>query len=120
MGHYIGHDTEAYYAKLEILDKQVERIVEATKTAGMFDDTIFILSSDHGGTGRGHGGDTPVEREIPFIVFGKKIKQGHIITSTVNTYDTATTIAYIFNLHRPDIWIGRPVLEVELFRNFSF
>ncbi|MDR1972696.1 MAG: alkaline phosphatase [Treponema sp.] len=115
VGHAIGHGTEDYYDKLEILDKQIERIVQATKNAGLYDDTIFILSADHGGVnksmGRDHGGDTPSEREIPFIIFGKGIKQGHVITAEVNTYDTAATIAYILNIHRPDIWIGRPVLE---------
>jgi predicted AlkP superfamily pyrophosphatase or phosphodiesterase len=116
VGHAIGHDTAAYYAKLETLDKQIERIVEATKNAGLFDNTIFLLSADHGGinksSGRDHGGDTPSEREIPFIVFGKSIKQGYIITSAVNTYDMAATIAYILNLHRPDAWMGRPVFEI--------
>jgi predicted AlkP superfamily pyrophosphatase or phosphodiesterase len=111
VGHTIGHDTEAYYEKLEILDDQIKEIVQATKDVGLYDDTVFILSADHGGVGLGHGNDTPAEREIPFIIFGKRIKQGHIITSEVNTYDTAAIIAYILNIHCPDEWMGRPVLE---------
>jgi predicted AlkP superfamily pyrophosphatase or phosphodiesterase len=116
IGHKIGHNTVEYYSMLDILDKQIKRIVEATKNAGMFDNTIFILSADHGGiskrSGRDHGGDTPSEREIPFIIYGKNIKKGNIITSEVKIYDTAALIAHILGIQRPDIWKGRPVLEV--------
>lgn len=55
-GHTAGHDTPEYYEKLKELDMYVGQIVQAVKDAGMLDDTIFILTSDHGGIDKGHGG----------------------------------------------------------------
>ena len=74
-GHHDGHDTPAYYQKLEELDTYVGRIVEAIKKAGIYDDTIIILTADHGGIKKGHGGKTLQEMEIPFIIAGKNVKQ---------------------------------------------
>ena len=49
--------------------------------------------------------------EIPWIISGPGVKAGHEIKSPINTYDTAATIAYIFGLKQPDVWIARPVRE---------
>ena len=53
-GHTKGHDTPAYYQMLKELDGYVERILQAIKKAGIWDDTIIIMTADHGGikTGR--------------------------------------------------------------------
>ena len=66
-GHTEGHDTPAYYEKLKELDTYVGQIVQAVKDAGILDDTIFILTSDHGGIKKGHGGKTMQEMETAFI-----------------------------------------------------
>lgn len=112
VGHGKGHDTDAYYAKLNELDGYIAEIVEAVKEAGMYDNTIFIVTADHGGIDKGHGGKTMREMQIPFIVCGKGVKADHQITSSVMQYDTAATIAYIFGLKRPQVWIARPVTEI--------
>ncbi len=54
-GHTEGHDTPAYYTKLAELDTYIGQIVQAVKDAGILDDTIFILTADHGGIDKGHG-----------------------------------------------------------------
>lgn len=51
VGHAVGHDTPEYYAKLKELDGYIARIVQAVDEAGMTDETIFIITSDHGGIG---------------------------------------------------------------------
>lgn len=111
-GHNKGHDTDAYYEKLKELDTYIARIVEAVKEAGIYDETIFIVTADHGGINKGHGGKTMQEMQIPFIITGKGVKAGHEIASSVMQYDTAATIAHIFGLKRPQVWIARPVTEV--------
>lgn len=57
-GHTKGHDTPAYYQMLKELDGYVERILQAIKKAGIWDDTIIIMTADHGGIETGHGGKT--------------------------------------------------------------
>jgi predicted AlkP superfamily pyrophosphatase or phosphodiesterase len=113
IGHVVGHDTPAYYAKLSELDAYIGRIVQAVKEAGMLPETIFIFTSDHGGIGKGHGGKTLRELETPFILSGKNIRKG-VCFDNLSTmqFDVASTIAYIFGLKQPQVWIGRPVKSV--------
>lgn len=112
VGHSAGHDTPGYYKQLETLDGYVERIVNAIKAAGIYDDTIIILSADHGGIEKGHGGITLEEMETPFIIAGRNIRQGGEFSELMMQYDVASTIAYIFNLEQPQAWVGRPMKQV--------
>ena len=111
IGHAAGHDTPEYYVVLKELDKYVGQIVNAVKEAGMLDETIFIVTADHGGINKGHGGKTMEEMETAFIISGKNIKKGHEITESMMQFDVASTIAHIFKLEQPQVWIGRPVLS---------
>ncbi len=111
-GHKKGHDSSGYYDKLKELDGYIGQIVQAVKDAGMYENTIFILTADHGGINKGHGGKTMQEMQIPFIVFGKNVKENYKISGSVMIYDIAATIAHIFGLQTPQVWIGRPVMEV--------
>ena len=58
VGHQAGHDTPEYYAKLKELDGYVGRIIQAVTEAGMLKETTFIVTADHGGIEKGHGGKT--------------------------------------------------------------
>lgn len=110
-GHEIGHGTPEYYAAIEKVDAQVGQIVTFLEQQGMLDDTLLIFSSDHGGIGKGHGGKTLAEVEIPWIIYGAGVPAKGELRSSVVTYDTAATIAYALGLDTPDFWRGRPVME---------
>ncbi|WP_339926317.1 alkaline phosphatase [uncultured Cyclobacterium sp.] len=111
VGHGIGHDTPEYYEELKNVDKRIGLIYRAIEEAGIADETIFMLSSDHGGTGKGHGGKSPEEVYIPWLIEGRGIKKNHEISDLIMTYDTAATIAWIFGLEMQQVWRGKPVLE---------
>ena len=111
VGHNIGHRTPEYYAVVHKVDTYVGAIVEAIKNAGLENNTLIIISSDHGGTAKGHGGKTLDEVEIPWIIAGPGIKKNHEIKDVIITYDTAPTIAYALQLKMPQAWRGKPVLE---------
>lgn len=111
-GHVDGHDTPAYYAKLEELDAYIGQIIKAVEEAGMLNQTIFIITSDHGGIKKGHGGKTMEEMETPFIISGKNIKKGLCFNESMMQFDVASTIASIFALKQPQVWIGRPMKQV--------
>lgn len=112
VGHSIGHNTPEYYQKLHELDGYIGKIINGLKESGMYDNTIIIFSSDHGGINKGHGGKTMLEMESPFIITGKNIKKGYVINESMMQFDIASTIAYVFNLKQPQVWIGRPVTQV--------
>lgn len=112
VGHQVGHDTPEYYEKLAELDVYIGEFIEATKDAGIYDNTIFIVTSDHGGIEKGHGGKTMMEMETPFIIAGKNIKTAGEFTESMMQYDVAPTIAEIFNLATPQVWVGRSMSQV--------
>ena len=112
VGHGDGHDTPAYYAKLRELDGYVGRIVDAIKEAGIYENSIIIVTADHGGINKGHGGKTMEEMETPFIIAGKNIKKGGAFEESMMQFDCASTIASVFNLEQPQVWIGRPMTQV--------
>lgn len=112
VGHKAGHDTPEYYAKLKELDGYVARIIQAVKDAGMLEQTIFILTADHGGIDKGHGGKTMQEMQTPFIISGRNVRKGLEFRESMMQYDVASTIAYIFDLEQPQVWIGRPMKQV--------
>ena len=110
-GHAYGHGTPEYYKSVEEADRLIGETIQGLKAAGILEQTILIVTSDHGGVGKGHGGATMAEVEIPWIIAGPEVAPAKELTSFVNTYDTAATVAYIFGLTAPDCWIAKPVLE---------
>lgn len=110
-GHDKGYGSPEYYASVEEADRYIGDIVKALKKAAIFEDTILIVTSDHGGKGTGHGGTSMGELEIPWIVHGPGVQAGKTITAPVNTYDTAATVAHVLGLTPPEAWIARPVLS---------
>lgn len=111
-GHGIGHRTSAYYKQLESVDKRIAKIVKAVEDAGIADETIILVTADHGGTGKGHGGKTLDEVQIPWVIAGPGVRKNHEIKSAIITYDTAATLAWIMGLEQPQSWRGKPVGEV--------
>lgn len=112
VGHGVGHDTPEYYEKMKELDGHVGEFIAAARGAGIYDNTIFIVTSDHGGIDKGHGGIKLEEMETPFIIAGKGIKQGGEFSESMMQYDVAPTIAEIFGLEVPQVWVGRSMSQV--------
>ncbi len=111
-GHTYGWYGPEYMAQMKELDAGVGMIIQALKDAGIYDDTVIVMSSDHGGTGKGHGKFTILELETPFIVSGKKIKQNYEFPQTMMQYDTPAIIADILGLKIPEDWRGRPIKQI--------
>lgn len=116
-GHHDGHGTPVYYAAVAKTDSLVGEILNSIKDAGISENTLVIITADHGGIGKGHGGATPEEGEIAMILFGKDVKSGYQIQQQVYTYDLAATIAFAFNIVPPYAWTGRPIKPA--FEGFS-
>ncbi|HJZ74120.1 MAG TPA: alkaline phosphatase [Vicinamibacterales bacterium] len=110
-GHASGWLTPAYAQAVERADALVATLLAAIDGAGMRSRTIVMISADHGGVGKSHGGLTKAEIEIPWIIGGPGVKRGHVIDIPVSTLDTAPTILFALGMHAPAVWVGRPVLD---------
>lgn len=108
-GHGIGWGTKEYYSAIQRTDKYIGQIIQSVKDAGIEDNTVIIVTADHGGIKTGHGGKTIQEMEIPWMAYGKGIQKNKVLNESIMTFDTAATIAYLFGLTTPQVWIGRPV-----------
>lgn len=111
-GHAHGWRSEEYFDKLTILDGFIGDIINALKEAGMYDNSIIIIASDHGGINKGHGGINLLEMEVPFIIYGKNVKPNGLFHESMIVPDVGATMAYIFNIEPPQVWIGRAMRQV--------
>ena len=112
VGHTVGHDTPEYYASVERTDAHIGEILKSIERAGIADETMVLVTADHGGIKKGHGSTTMVEMQIPWIVTGPGIRKNHHVEESIMTFDTAATIAAALKLKAPQVWIGRPVRSI--------
>lgn len=108
-GHSFGFGSQEYQSKVELLDTYVGRIIDALKEAGLYDDTVIVVISDHGGIVRGHGKASLEELEAPIIIAGPGINNGFEIPEPMLQYDVTPTLARIIGLDVPDAWRGQAV-----------
>jgi arylsulfatase A-like enzyme len=113
-GDLAGHD-EGWMSRKQLRayatdDKSFGLILAALKKYGLYESTIIIITSDHGGHNTTHGTEQPEDMTIPWIISGPRVQPGQL-TTQVYTMDTAATIAYVLGLPIPSEWDGAPVFE---------
>lgn len=108
-GHSEGWCSDAYYKKMDEVDVYLGKVIAAIEEAGMMDDTVIILSADHGGIDKKHGGKTMDEMETPLVFYGKGVKKGFEITESTMVIDIPATTAWLFGIEPHEAWLGRPV-----------
>jgi arylsulfatase A-like enzyme len=112
-------------AALEKIDEQIGKVMAALDDNGLRDKTAVLITSDHGGAGRGHGttsaGAAPDDartQHIPWILCGPGIRRGYDLSQDarlqVHTVDTFATLCYLLGLDPGDEIDGKPVaLAIE-------
>lgn len=110
MGHVYGWMSPEQLSVIFRADEAIGELLTALDTRGLRDETLLIITADHGGHGMIHGSSMPEDMTIPWIASGPGI-QAKALTTQVNTMDTAATAAYALGLSIPQEWDGVPVLE---------
>nr|WP_084406923.1 alkaline phosphatase [Pedobacter panaciterrae] len=108
-GHKDGHMSPSYLQSIAKADSLVGIVLKSIEQAGMKNNTLVMIVSDHGGVNKGHGGESAEEITIPVIYSGNGIKKGYKIQQPVYQYDVAATVAFALNLQVPYSWTSRPV-----------
>ncbi|OQX97703.1 MAG: hypothetical protein B6I20_12170 [Bacteroidetes bacterium 4572_117] len=108
-GHSYKWESDEYIKAIEDVDVQIGFLMDELSKANMFDETNFIVVTDHGGVGYGHGGLSMAEIEIPWIISGPGIIKDKTIKQVNNVENTSSTIAYMFGLKQPYEWTGKVV-----------
>lgn len=107
LGHRFGFLTPEYLAGCERVDLAVGLFVERLSAAGLLEDTLLVLTADHGGHGRAHGSELPEDMTVPLILRGPGIRSGAQIEEPAGIIDIAPTITHLLGLETPPNWQGR-------------
>jgi predicted AlkP superfamily pyrophosphatase or phosphodiesterase len=122
IGHSIGWGTPEQIAIVGQIDTGIGKIMQTLETENLIDSTVVIVSADHGGAVKTHGGvaegkpiDDPRSRSIPWICVGPGVRAGYDLTLepklTVNTVDTFATACWLLAIPPGDV-DGRPVKQI--------
>jgi predicted AlkP superfamily pyrophosphatase or phosphodiesterase len=111
-GHALGWMSLAQLLAVSMTDSLIGEIVAALQEQDYLSQTLLIITSDHGGSGRRHGSDSPEDMTVPWLVVGPGVPAGMTLQSDIITYDTAATALYALRVPVPSEWDGRPVLEI--------
>ena len=109
-GHSTGWMSATYINELNSTDYQVGRILAKLDELGLTDETLVVLTADHGGHDLAHGSDRPEDMLIPWIITGPSVLMGTELAG-VSVMDTAPTVLWALGLPLADDLTGRPVFE---------
>ncbi|HOD94392.1 MAG TPA: alkaline phosphatase family protein [Candidatus Hydrogenedentes bacterium] len=109
LGHKRGWGSDEQKAGFANADKALGVLKEAVEKAGIADDSVFIITADHGGHKNTHGSNKPEDMTIPWILWGKNVKPGHTISEDVTVYDTAATALWLLDVEIPESWDGKAI-----------
>lgn len=95
---HAGHEfvysvnSEKYLAAIEKADTLVGKMISAIQSRKTYtsENWLVLVSTDHGGSEKGHGKDIPEHTTIFYIANGKNVKKGDI-KQEVNVIDVAVT-----------------------------
>jgi len=115
-GHGHGWMSPEYVTAIEEVDGEIGNFINQLKEQQLYEDTYFLLLSDHGGIAKGHGGVTMNEMQVPFGITGKKIKNlGKTDAFFNSNRNTSWILAKLFGLKNiPRSWTG--IAPTEIFR----
>lgn len=111
-GHQYGWLSPEQLKAMNEVDIAVGTIVKTLQEAGMWQSTLLLVTSDHGGHDKSHSAGTAEDATIPWIAAGALVKPGTLIERPISTCDTAATAAHFLGMEPPAIWDGKPVLEI--------
>ena len=107
-----------YYASVTEIDKQYGRLIDLVENAGQLDNTIVVLTSDHGELLGSHGlycknysGFEEVYN-IPMVIAGPGIASGQVSDARVGLHDLCPTLLDLVDVEGIDVADSRSFATV--------
>ena len=104
-GHSAGYGKERHLNTISEIDGYVHDIYRSYEKLGILDETLFIVTADHGGNGNSHGGLSDTEKYVMFAARGKTVRAGEIEDMEIR--DTAAIVLHALGYEQPDTWTAR-------------
>ncbi|MBM3760103.1 MAG: DUF229 domain-containing protein [Acidobacteria bacterium] len=110
----IKSDLLDYAIEVEQNDKHLGRVLKTLEEAGELDDTMVVVTSDHGMPFPRVKGQIYEEGfHIPLAIrYGKHIQPGRVIDDIINTRDFAPTFLELAGLKAPPSMTGKSFMDV--------
>ena len=102
-----GHrrNPEGYARELEAFDEKLGVLLEKLRA-----DDLLIITADHG-TDPTYTGTDHTREKVPFLAYGKFMKEGKALPEQETFAVIGATVAEIFNVPMPEGTIGKSLLE---------
>lgn len=108
-GHSSGWGSSAQVAACGQCDTAIGMLLGAAHRAQMASESLMIVTSDHGGHGRGHGGTSGQDVTVPWVCAGRGAAMRYAIPAPVSVCDTAAVALFGLGIAPPADWTGRVV-----------
>jgi arylsulfatase A-like enzyme len=110
----VREDFAGYYQEVEAFDAELGKVMEMLEKAGLTEETILIITSDHGMPWpRGKGSLYDMGTRVPLIVrWPKRIKAGRVVDDFVNFIDLAPTIVELAGLPASERMTGKSLTKI--------
>ncbi len=105
-GHSSGYGSTNHLKTISEIDSYIGRIYDKMVEIGMMEDTLLIVTADHGGTPEGdHGGTSKAEMEIMIAVAGKTVIPGKM--GFAELVDIPAIVLHALDLDMPETYTSR-------------
>ena len=102
-GHAHGYGSKIYMDQINKVDSMVGDIYTAIEDAGMKEDTLFMICTDHGGTPSNAPGHhdfwSDVEKYVSFAIVGKTVRKTEI--KNMNNRNIPAIVLYALGIDSP-------------------
>lgn len=118
VGHQSGFSPEVpeYMEAIRISDERIGQVIASVNQRPKIanEDWLFIVCTDHGGIGKGHGGQSPEERVIPLVVSGGDTPKGLVSKAVVGQIAVPATVMRHLGLAVDPAWgwVGKAFPEI--------
>lgn len=102
-GHGNGYGTEKHLQQISIEDGYIGRIWDMYVKRGFAEETLFIVTADHGGFGHDHGGKTEEEMRVMYALQGKTVVKGGAAVD-MQIRDSASIVLYALGYEQSENW----------------
>ncbi len=106
-GHGIGWESPEYAQAVSEADGYVGVLLAAIAATGDEATTLVVLTADHGGLGKKHGGLSQAEIEVPILFAGPGVAPGRVFRRVLGNIDIAPGIIHLLGLKPHPCWTGR-------------
>ena len=104
-GHRCGYGTRGHLDQITVTDGYVGRIYDAYERRGFLDGTLFLVTADHGGKERSHGGLSDTEKYVLYAAAGATVAPGTI--GEMEIRDSASVVLHALGYDQPSAWTSR-------------